>query len=171
MFRVAADVLGRNEGIPLATSNAFPSPTQPGVWISTVDASGEITAASLEDDTYDAGVGGYAFRQDRPARVVVVSHRWPRDIAAALEMGARRSKDRVPGAPTLSMAAAELFCSIALAAALVSIDGDHPSAIIAVGDCAPAAGALNAATSPVPQMALLSAHARGAWQKVVAFSF
>ena len=62
----------------------------------------------------------------------------------------------------LSMPAAELFTGWAVLEAArdaATLEGGI-RAVIAVGDCAPAAAALNAASSPVPQMDALLAAAR-----------
>eukprot|EP00965_Chrysotila_dentata_P021176 701149-Pleurochrysis_carterae.AAC.1 len=52
----------------------------------------------------------------------------------------------------LSMPAAELFGCFAVAAVAAAARGAPPRAVISIGDCDPAAAALNAATSPRPQM-------------------
>eukprot|EP00965_Chrysotila_dentata_P098968 3273327-Pleurochrysis_carterae.AAC.1 len=59
------------------------------------------------------------------------------------------------------MPAAELFGSWAVAAAAVRARRETPRAIIAIGDCDPAAAALEAATSPKRQMRTLLRGARG----------
>jgi hypothetical protein len=56
------------------------------------------------------------------------------------------------GRPSLSMPAAELFGAVAVAAAVAAARGVAPTAITAVGDCDPAVGALNAASSGNAQM-------------------
>eukprot|EP00965_Chrysotila_dentata_P122683 4054943-Pleurochrysis_carterae.AAC.1 len=53
------------------------------------------------------------------------------------------------------MPAAELFGIWATALATAEARGAAPRAVIAVGDCEPAAAATNAATSGVPQMRAL----------------
>eukprot|EP00965_Chrysotila_dentata_P105989 3500078-Pleurochrysis_carterae.AAC.1 len=50
------------------------------------------------------------------------------------------------------MPAAELFGCWAVVAAVAEVRGGPPRAVIAVGDCDPAAAALDAATSPRAQM-------------------
>eukprot|EP00965_Chrysotila_dentata_P124057 4100254-Pleurochrysis_carterae.AAC.1 len=50
------------------------------------------------------------------------------------------------------MPAAELFGMWAVARAVAQARGAPPAAVIAVGDCAPAAAVTNAASSGVPQM-------------------
>eukprot|EP00965_Chrysotila_dentata_P077203 2548956-Pleurochrysis_carterae.AAC.1 len=66
-------------------------------------------------------------------------------------MAAQRGDDADP-APRLSMPAAELFGMWAVAEAAARAEGTRPRAIIAVGDCDPAASAVNAAASRTPQM-------------------
>eukprot|EP00965_Chrysotila_dentata_P127966 4231534-Pleurochrysis_carterae.AAC.1 len=58
------------------------------------------------------------------------------------------------------MPAAELFSCWAVAAAVAAARGAAPRAIISVGDCDPAASAIDAATSPRPQMRRLLRGAR-----------
>ena len=58
--------------------------------------------------------------------------------------------DRAAGAPLLSMPAAELFTTWAVAEAAAA--AKPFTAVIAVGDCDPAAHALDAASSATPQM-------------------
>eukprot|EP00965_Chrysotila_dentata_P090785 2996348-Pleurochrysis_carterae.AAC.1 len=53
------------------------------------------------------------------------------------------------------MPAAELFGIWAMALAVAAARGTPPLAVVAVGDCAPAAAATNAASSGVPQMRTL----------------
>eukprot|EP00965_Chrysotila_dentata_P035189 1170832-Pleurochrysis_carterae.AAC.1 len=62
--------------------------------------------------------------------------------------------------PTVSMPAAELFGVWAVAAAAAEARGAAPSAIISIGDCDPAAAALDEATSPRLQMRRLLRGAR-----------
>eukprot|EP00965_Chrysotila_dentata_P129808 4290973-Pleurochrysis_carterae.AAC.1 len=58
------------------------------------------------------------------------------------------------------MPAAELFGCWAVAEAVAHAAGRGPRAVVAVGDCDPAAGALNAATSRVRQIRALLGAAR-----------
>eukprot|EP00965_Chrysotila_dentata_P129255 4272812-Pleurochrysis_carterae.AAC.1 len=58
------------------------------------------------------------------------------------------------------MPAAELFGAWAVATAAARAQGGAPGAVIAVGDCDPAAQALNAATSRTRQMRELLEGAR-----------
>eukprot|EP00965_Chrysotila_dentata_P126175 4170395-Pleurochrysis_carterae.AAC.1 len=59
------------------------------------------------------------------------------------------------------MPTAELFGAWAVAAAVSDATAEPPEAVIAVGDCDPAAAALNAASSGVAAMRELLRHARG----------
>eukprot|EP00965_Chrysotila_dentata_P147602 4873299-Pleurochrysis_carterae.AAC.1 len=58
------------------------------------------------------------------------------------------------------MPAAEAFGIWAVAEALRTATGKRPQAVIAIGDCDPAAAAFNAASSGAAQMRTLLAHAR-----------
>eukprot|EP00965_Chrysotila_dentata_P103957 3432697-Pleurochrysis_carterae.AAC.1 len=58
------------------------------------------------------------------------------------------------------MPAAELFGSWAVAEAAAGAAGRAPRAVVVVGDCDPAAGAINAATSRTRQMCALLGAAR-----------
>ena len=74
-------------------------------------------------------------------------------IAEALAQSALQPHLR-SGAPRLSMPAAELFTSWACLEAALGVSGyrDRIRAAIAVGDCQPAAAALNRASSPISLM-------------------
>ena len=151
---LAASVLIENSGVPLAAAARFPAPGSPGVATSVTDASGDVYGG-------DAGAGGYTFIPSAPKRAFVVSERWPFDVASALAEDALEPHLRT-GAPRLSMPAAELFTSWACVCAALDAAGESAGvdAVIAVGDCQPAAAALNRASSPVRQMRLLLESAR-----------
>ena len=140
----ASDVLRRNEGVPLAPRASF----------ATRDESHMVTSDASGDD----GCGGYVFLAGRRLSPVVVSEPWPDDIRAALAQYALPAAQRTVGAPALSMPAAELFAQWAVLEAATGVS--TPTPVIAVGDCDPAAAALNAASSGVPQMAHLLSAAR-----------
>ena len=148
---VAQEVLGANEGVPLAAAATFPASSDPGVVTVVSDASGDVR---------DAGVGGFAFISDRPGVVYLVSEAWREGAAAAIAESQREPHMR-EGGPRLSMPAGELFATWATAAAALAEArvGGAVAAVIAVGDCAPAAAALNRASSP---RALMRAVLRGA---------
>ena len=154
LFRVTHDALGDNYGVPLAPAAAFPDPGSAGVLTVTSDASGDVGGG-------DAGAGGFAFHPAQPLAVFVTSELWPADIAAALAESAREPHER-SGQPRLSMPAAELFAiwACAEAALLAGSLRATTSAVISVGDCLPASGALNRASSPQPQLRLLLHHTR-----------
>ena len=146
----AINVIERNEGAPLAPRASFAEVSQGGSLTVTSDASGHD------------GCGGYIFVAAAPLEPFIVSAAWPDDIVAALAEAKRRPAERTAGAPALSMPAAELFTGWAVLEAArdaATLEGGI-RAVIAVGDCAPAAAALNAASSPVPQMDALLAAAR-----------
>ena len=102
-----------------------------------------VTDASGED-----GVGGYAFDAADPHHVILVAAVWPPDVQRALA----RSAEGGAAEPGLSMPAAETFGQWAVAAAAARLLGTTPTTVTAVGDCAPAAGAINAASSGNAQM-------------------
>ena len=139
LLAVAAELLELNVGVALAPELSFPALDEPGMDTVTTDASGID------------GVGGYLFDANSPGEVWLISEKWPADIQAALDRAAETGT--VPtGGGSLSMPAAELFGIIAVADAVASARGRSATAITAIGDCAPAAAALNAATSPTAQM-------------------
>ena len=142
----ALAVVRRNEGVPLAPRSTFAALHEPGVLLVVSDASGHD------------GFGGWAFSGLADTSPMVLSARWPEDAKRALEEGKRRPAERTPGAPQLSMPAAELFTAMAVAAAAAHCKPHR--AVIAVGDCDPAARALDAASSSTPQMDHLLAAAR-----------
>eukprot|EP00965_Chrysotila_dentata_P063848 2115889-Pleurochrysis_carterae.AAC.3 len=128
----------------------FPQPDDDAVWVVTSDASGVD------------GVRGYAFCGRGDSRTAyLVSEYWPEETLQALRRGAATAGARATereGAegrelPVLSMPAAELFGSWATAEAVrTAAGGGTPQAIVAVGDCVPAAAALNAASSGATSM-------------------
>ena len=142
----ALAVLERNEGVPLAPRAAFAARDDPGVLLVVTDASG-----------HDGG-GGWAFLGSSDMNPVVVSEPWPSDVREALRQFKLRERERTPGAALLSMPAAELFIATAVAAA--AAEAKPHAAVIAVGDCEPAAFALDAASSSTPQVDALLAAAR-----------
>ena len=146
LARTALDALTANEGVPLATTAAFPSPDSPGVATIISDASGDIAGG-------DAGCGGFVLHPLAPGLAFTMSEPWPADLAAAIRESALEPRHR-SGAPRLSMPAAELFTSWACLEAALDAGSlrPHTLAAIAVGDCQPAAAALNRASSGAPVM-------------------
>jgi hypothetical protein len=156
LLEMADDLLQANEGVALAPELVFPARDEPGMDTVTSDASGVD------------GVGGYVFEAGASNAVWLVSEKWPSDILEALQEAARVGGAR-PGLPSLSMPAAELFGAVAVAAAVAAERGEAPTAVTAVGDCDPAVGALNAASSGNAQMRVLLRAARaltGLWLAV-----
>ena len=142
----AIDLVERNEGVPLAPRAHFAAPDDPGVLLVVSDASGHD------------GCGGWAHLGTADHAPAVVSEYWPDWAREALRQFKLPQAERTPGAPLLSMPAAELFTTWAVAEAAAL---EKPfSAVIAVGDCDPAADALDAASSATPQMGALLTHAR-----------
>ena len=153
----ALDVLDRNEGVPLASRALFAARDELGVLLVTSDASG-----------FD-GIGGWAFLGSSDHAPTVVSERWPPDLLEARREAELDLAERTPGAPALSMPAAELWTAWAVAEAAADASAAPPRraalakphrAVIAVGDCDPAADALDAASSGRPQISALLAAAR-----------
>ena len=151
---VAIDALASNSGIALAPARRFAAIGSSGVLTVTSDASGDI-------DKGDAGTGGFAFHADQPNVIYITSELWPTYVADALQESAREPHLRT-GRPRCSMPAAELFTSWAVAEAAFAAGAprDATSAVVAVGDCQPAAGALNRASSPVALIRGILANAR-----------
>ena len=142
----AIDLIERNEGVPLAPRALFAGIDDPGVLLVVSDASGHD------------GCGGWAHLGSTDRQPVVVSERWPDWACEALRQFKLPAAERTPGAPLLSMPAAELFTTWAVAEAAAPTKPF--TAVIAVGDCDPAADALDAASSATPQMGALLASAR-----------
>ena len=140
MCDVAEQLLEANDGIALAAAEAFAAPESAGTLTTVTDASGED------------GVGGYASHPAVPGVVWLLADEWPEDVRAALAWAATPRAERA-GAdrPACSMPLAELFGSWAMVEA---VRESEPSlavlAVVAVGDCAPAARVLSAATSAAP---------------------
>jgi hypothetical protein len=143
MLSVAGDLIAANAGVPLGVRAAFPPITAAGVATSSTDAS---FAAS------DDGVGGFVFVAGVAGVVWMVSEPWPPWAKAALERGARtRAAKLAAPASELSMPVAELFGCVAVPVAAAAA-GAPMRAVCAVGDCDPAAAALNRGSSPRPPM-------------------
>ena len=64
LMGVAADVVGANEGIPLAPAALFRERDVPGTLTVVTDASGDVA---------DAGAGGYAFLAGSPTVIFMLS--------------------------------------------------------------------------------------------------
>ena len=157
LLEVAEHLLEANEGVALAPELTFPARSEPGADTVTSDASGID------------GVGGYVFGASAPGAVWLVSEQWPTDILAALQEAAREGGAR-QGVPSLSMPAAELFGVVAVAEAVAAARGTPPSAVTAVGDCDPAMGALNTASSGNAQMRVMLGAARALTSQWLAVS-
>ena len=142
----AIDIIERNEGVPLAPRALFAARDEPGVLLVVTDASG------------NDGCGGWAQLGTADTAPVVVSERWPDAILEARRQADLPRAQRTAGAPALSMPAAELWSTWAVAEAAAASKPHR--AVIAVGDCDPAADALDAASSGVPQISSLLASAR-----------
>lgn len=101
----AIDLLERNEGVPLAPRARFAAPDDPGVLLVISDASGHD------------GCGGWAHLGTADRAPAVVSEYWPDWAREALRQFKLPQAERMPGAPLLSMPAAELFTTWAVAEA------------------------------------------------------
>lgn len=115
-----------------------------------------VTDASRAD--VDNGFGGYAFLAASPGTVYLLSQPWPPGVKRALAMGAKKkSERRGPGTDgVLSMPAGEAFAILAITDAVVALSAETElAAVIAVGDCAPAAAALSARFSKSAQIRAL----------------
>ena len=143
MLRVMETVLSRNGGVCMAPSPLFPSMEEPGSLTIQTDASGA--------DDGDGGGGGFAYSPDCPNVVFIVHAPTREDITNALREGALPKGKKTKSAPSLSMPAYELFWSFAVAARIVKY-GIPISSVTMITDCKPAAGAANAAASPIPQL-------------------
>ena len=155
LLDVGSTLIEANSGVELAPARAFPHRDAPGSLTVVTDASGID------------GVGGYAFDASAPNTVWLVAETWPPDIQRALDAAAAEGDGAGKRRWGLSMPAAELFGAFAVAAAVAEARGEPPRAVIAVGDCEPAAAAINAATSGNPQMRrLLSEIAGPVWLAV-----
>ena len=151
---VSIQVLADNEGVPLATAALFPPVGSRGLALVVSDASGDVASG-------DAGFGGWVWLPGAPGFAFVVCEAWPHDAACALHQSSLRPHLR-SGAPRFSMPAAELFATVACLDAALDASGLRPltTAAIAVGDCQPAAAALNRASSPAPAIRTILTAAR-----------
>ena len=149
LLDLAVALLEANEGVA-AGHRAPPRTSDAGVL--TV-----LTDASLAPEAGDDGVGGFAFHADAPDAIFIFSVAWPPDVRAALLNGGQPVASRTVG-PATALPWAETFGSVALAA-LVH-ERVPVVAVVAVGDCDPAAAAINAGSSSSPQVRSLLREAR-----------
>ena len=146
LMRAVQAIVGSNEGVALAPRKSFPTPSERGVLTTITDASGVD------------GVGGYAFHSDLPNDVFVMSARWPADIMDAITRCQAKAEQGKTDGERCPMPAAELYGTLALAAA---VQGLAPfQAVVAVTDCDPAARVVNSASSASPVMQHLVLAAR-----------
>lgn len=152
LLSVTEAVAGADVGVAMAPPSVFPALTDAGVLTVVTDAS----RADVDD-----GFGGYAvWAGSEPRTIFVMSQPWPEDIKEALDAAtvkrSLRKSEEGRGAEDavrrLSMPAAETFAAVAMAAATRAERGGRVEAVIAIGDCAPAAVALSALYSAAPQL-------------------
>lgn len=154
LLDVAQAVAEDDEGVFLAPTRVFDATNADGVITVVSDAS---KAAS------DDGFGGYAFHPEALGVVFVMSCSWPPEVRTAMSWASLKKSDRVGvDAPhgAFSMPAGEAFASLALAEAVAAAVGSEARAVVAVGDCRPAASALSAIYSRSPQLRYLVGVAR-----------
>lgn len=158
LLETARAVVSENRGAAMAPTRHFPAVDRPGSLVVVTDASGED------------GVGGYALLADAPHEVFVVAEWWPADIAAALSASADaaeaqlRRRHSAEASPDLPMPAGELGGQLlvaSLAARAAAARGLRVRRVFGVGDCQPAARALDALHSAgcSPHMRSLAAAA------------
>ena len=145
MIDVASQLLRENNGVAMAPAPRFDKVGSPGVLTLTSDASGAES---------DGGGGAYMFSPAHPGTVFFAHSAWPTQLEAALAEGAKRRRDRSPGAHMLSMPAAELLWQW-IGAETARKAGIPFEAVVAIGDCRPAAGAITVFASPVRQLSFL----------------
>ena len=156
LLDIVSDVVTDDWGVSMAPSASFDDADRPGVLTCATDAS----RADVDD-----GFGGYGFLPECPGVVFMMSIAWPALAKRALDNAALRRSERArlpPGSPTLSMPCAETFGHVALAAGVANLLGqDHTiRAVIAVGDCQPAAKAVTSLYSKSAQIRHLLADSR-----------
>ena len=147
LLEVAVEVTADNVGVALAPACHFDALGDPGTLTVVTDAS----RADAND-----GFGGYAFVPGVDGVVFLLSSAWPTFAKVAIDAAAsaravRQELSRKAGG-LLSMPAGEVFAALALAAAVCAYTGRSFGAVIAVGDCAPAARALSMRYSRSPQL-------------------
>ena len=148
LLEVGGKAVDANVGVPLASQPEFYGRLEAGVYTSTVDASGVD------------GVGGFATIAGVPGHVWVMSERWPTAIQRALDAasttGSERAKLHAAQVPMLGMPGAELFGNVAIVDSIQRATGASGAIVYAIGDCEPAAAALNSGAGRTPQMRALT---------------
>ena len=147
LLDVALEVVSDNSGVVMAPALVFDDISAAGTLTVVTDAS----RAAVDD-----GYGGYAFVPGMPDVVFLMSAAWPKDVKLAIDAAAtarvvRRARGR-QGQGLLSMPAGEVFAALAMAEAVRGHTGRDFQAVIAVGDCAPAARAFSSRYSRSAQM-------------------
>lgn len=154
LLDVAQAVAEDDEGVFLAPTRVFDA----------IDADGVVTVVSdASKAASDDGFGGYAFHPATPGVIFLMSCPWPTDVRIAMSWAALKKSERGGvDAPhgALSMPAGEAFAAVALAAAVAEAVGGTVRAVVAIGDCRPAAKALSAVYSRSPQLRYLVGTAR-----------
>jgi hypothetical protein len=153
LARDAIAIVEANLGIPLASPARAPHITAPGNLTGLTDAS----RAAADD-----GVGGFGSHACVPHITFVVCEPWPADVKTALDILALPRADRpsLLGRATLSMPSAETFGCWAWAVAVHAACRLPTCSVTAIGDCDPAAAAINKGSSPVPQLRAILMHMR-----------
>jgi hypothetical protein len=147
LTEVGSSLITTNEGVPLLRP--------PGLGVPAEDTLVLASDASRQGDSYgsvpeaaDDGVGGLSFDPGDPRVVYLVSEPWPPWAREALAASAaRRALRATLTTARLPMPAAELFGGWACAEAVQEHLGRRFCALVAVGDCQPAAMAMTAAKS------------------------
>lgn len=135
----------------MAPASTFANISEAGVLV-------VITDASRADS--DDGLGGFAFLAGEPDTVFIMSEPWTPALKAAVDCAAERRvvRGQNPARAALSMPAAEVTASVALATAVAVV---RPvQAVVTITDCAPAASAFNALCSRSAQIHQLLSCAR-----------
>ena len=139
LLTTAQRLLAANRGAALMLLDRFRLLDGEGVVVAFTDAS---RAAS------DDGAGGWAFDPADHGTLFVVSEPWPPDIKRALDASAARAAHRPVGFDArFPMPAAELFTCWAVVEAVREATTATLRAVVGVGDCRPAAGAMDRETS------------------------
>jgi hypothetical protein len=149
LLETGATLVTANEGVPLLRPAGLGVAAEDTLVLASDasrqgDSLGSVASAEESDD----GVGGLAFDPSDPEVVYLISEPWPRWAREALAASAaRRALRHTLTSARLPMPAAELFGGWACSEAVQTHLGRRFGALVAIGDCQPAALAMTSAKS------------------------
>jgi hypothetical protein len=165
LLEVGSSLISANVGVPLLRPVGLGVAAEDTLVLAS-DASRQGDSLGSVLATADDGVGGLSFDSSDPRLVYLVSEGWPAWARTAMAASAAKRTLRATLTPArLPMPAAELFGGWAVGEAVQVHLGRRFGALVAIGDCQPAALAMTSAKSKSSTMRPLLAAMREADQQ------